>query len=204
VSPTHLLLGFSLSLILGTGIRSAQAASRPAAFEWTAPAVLAVVLMTGLGAFFLIYCSAFVRTAPAVPYLPTPIGRPEHTQAEVPPALGLASYLVTRALITAPFLYAISASRRQPRGIVTLLVAVVAWLPLAISGFRPTAVAGAAGATVAAVVVDALLVRMPGNWLRRRMPAVTAVAAALIWTGQLIRHLLNSGISPHSPFTAAR
>jgi hypothetical protein len=194
VSPTHLLLGFSLSLILGTGIRSAQAARRPAAFEWTAPAVLAIVLMTGLGAFFLIYCSAFVRAAPAVPYLPTPIGSPEHTQAEVPPALGLASYLVTTALITAPFLYAVTASRRPPRGILTLLVAVVAWLPLAMSGFRPTAVAGAAGATVAAVVVDALLVRMPANWLRRRMPAVTAVAAALIWTGQLIGIALAAGI----------
>ncbi|MFF2031330.1 hypothetical protein [Arthrobacter sp. NPDC058192] len=91
VSPTHLLLGFSLSLILGTGIRSAQAASRPAALESTAPAVLALVLILVLGAFFLIYCSAFVRAAPAVPYLPTPIGSPEHTQAEIPPALGMAS-----------------------------------------------------------------------------------------------------------------
>jgi len=194
VSPTHLLLGFSLALILGTGLRSAQAAGRPAAFEWTAPAVLAVVLMTGLGAFFLIYCSAFVRAAPAVPYLSTPLGSPEHTQVELLPALGLASYLVTTALIMAPLLYAVRAARRPPRAIVTLLVAVVAWLPLAMSGFRPTAVAGAAGATVAAVVADVLFSRLPGNRLRRLMPAVTAVAAALIWTGQLIGIALVAGI----------
>ena len=96
--------------------------------------LLSLALMTGLGAFFLIYCSAFVRTPPAVPYLQTPIGSPGHTQAELPPALGLASYLVTTALIIAPFLYTFSGARRPPFGIATILVAVVAWLPLAMSG----------------------------------------------------------------------
>jgi hypothetical protein len=150
--------------------------------------------MTGLGAFFLIYCSVFVRTPPAVPYLQTPIGSPGHTQAELPPALGLASYLVTTALIIAPFLYTLSGARRPPYGIATILVAVVAWLPLAMSGLRPAAVAGAAGATIAAVVADVLLARRPGPWLRRRLPAVTAILAALIWTGQLAGIALASSI----------
>jgi hypothetical protein len=194
VSPTHLLLGFSLFLILGTGIRSARAASRSDAFEWTPPALLAVVLMTGLGAFFLIYCSAFVRTAPAVPYIPTPIGSPGHTQADMPAAIGMASYLVTTALIIAPFLYTLSGARRPPHGIATILVAVVAWLPLAMSGLRPAAAAGAAGATIAAVVADVLLARLTGHWLGRRLPAVTAALAALIWTGQLAGIALASGI----------
>ncbi|MFF2031331.1 hypothetical protein [Arthrobacter sp. NPDC058192] len=35
---------------------------------------------------------------------------------------------------------------------------------------------------------------MPPNSLRRRLPAVTAAAAALIWTGQLIGIALASGI----------
>lgn len=194
VSPTHLLLGFSLFLILGTGVRSARARSRSAAFVWTPPALLAVALMTGLGAFFLIYCSAFVRTGPAVPYVPTPIGSPGHTQAELPAAIGMASYLVTTALISAPFLYTFSGTRRPPRGIATILVAVVAWLPLAMSGFRPAAAAGAAGATVAAVVVDVALARRAGPVTGRRLPAVSAVLAALIWTGQLAGIALVSGI----------
>ncbi|WP_427131146.1 hypothetical protein [Pseudarthrobacter sp. S9] len=194
VSPTHLLLGFSLFLILGTGIRSARAAGGAAAFEWTPPALLAAVLMTGLGGFFLIYCSAFVRAAPAVPYLPTPIGSPGHTQAEMPAVIGMASYLVTTALIVVPFVYTVSAARRPPRGIATSLVAVVAWLPLAMSGFRPAAVAGAAGATLAAVVADVLLTRLTGHWLGRRLPAVTAALVALVWTGQVAGIAFVSGI----------
>jgi hypothetical protein len=195
VSPTHLLLGFSLFLILGTGIRSARAASPSGAFPWSLPTLLAVALMTGLGAFFLIYSSAFVRTPPAVPYLQTPIGSPGHTQAEIPPALGLASYLVTTALIVAPFLFTVSSSRRPPRGIATILVGVVAWLPLAMSGLRPVAAAGAAGATLAAVTADVLIARVTGPWPVRRLAQVAAALAALIWTGQLTGIALSSGIA---------
>lgn len=193
VSPTHLLLGFSLFLILGTGIRSARA-GRGDAFEWTLPAVLSLILLSGLGAFFLIYCSAFVRVPPAIPYLPTPIGSAGHTQAEMPAALGMASYLVTTALLVVPFLYTVAGARRPPRGIVTLTIGVVAWLPLAMSGFRPAAVAGAAGATAAAVVGDVLLARRPGHGLESRLPAVTAALAALVWAGQLAGIALVAGI----------
>jgi hypothetical protein len=199
VSPTHLLLGFSLFLILGTGVRSARSRSARSrsgsmTFAWTPPALLAVALTTGLGAFFLIYCSAFVRAAPAVPYLPTEIGSPGHAQAEMPAVIGMASYLVTTALITAPFLFTFSIARRPPRGIATILVSVAAWLPLAMSGFRPAAVAGAAGATVAAVVVDVALARRAGQISGRQLPVVSAVLAGLIWTGQVIGIALVSGI----------
>jgi hypothetical protein len=62
------------------------------------------------------------------------------------------------------------------------------------SGLRPVAVAGAAGATIIAAAADLLLARRPGPWLRRRLPAVTAVLAALIWTGQLVGIALASSI----------
>ena len=55
-------------------------------------------------------------------------------------------------------------------------------------------VAGAAGATLAAVVVDVLLARRGGQLTGRRLPAVSAVLAALIWTGQMIGIALVSGI----------
>ncbi|CAH0160404.1 2-haloacrylate reductase [Arthrobacter sp. Bi83] len=70
----HLLLGFSLFLILGTAVRRARAShsaspdNHPAL---TPTALFAVVLMTGLGAFFLIYVSAVVRPGPTALFIPT-------------------------------------------------------------------------------------------------------------------------------------
>jgi hypothetical protein len=194
VSPTHLLLGFSLFLIMGTGIRSARADSGEGTFEWTPPALLGIVLMTGLGAFFLIYCSAFARTSPAALFVPTPVGSPGHTESEMPVIIGLASYLLTTALIVTPFLYVLSTVRRPTPGIVTMLVAVVAWLPVVMVGFRPTAIVGAAGGTVAAVLGDLLIMRLPTRWLSRKLPAVSAGLAALVWSGQLLALALAVGI----------
>ena len=194
VSPTHLLLGFSLFLILGTAVRSARADSRPGNFAWTPAALFTVVLLTGLGAFFLIYCSAFVRPGPTALFVPMPVGTPGRIQAEMPVVIALASYLLTTALIIAPFLFTLSASRRPVRGIVTMLVVAAAWLPVAMVGLRPFAIAGAAGATVAAIVADLLLARLPDEWLRRRLPAVTAGIAALLWTGQLVAFAVTDAI----------
>jgi hypothetical protein len=194
VSPTHLLLGFSLFLILGTAVRSARAASHGGNFAWTPAALFAVVLMTGLGAFFLIYCSAFVRPGPTALFIPTPVGTPGRLQAELPVVVSLTSYLLTTALIIAPFLFTLSTARRPARGIVTMLVAAAAWLPVAMVGLRPFAVAGAAGATAAAILADVLLARLPKVWLDRRLPSVTAGIAALLWTGQLAAFAVADGI----------
>ena len=204
VSPTHLLLGFSQFLILGTAVRSARAAGHRAPghtagghagnFAWTPAALFAVVLMTGLGAFFLIYVSAFVRAGPTAVFVPAPVGTPGRIQSELPVVITLASYLLTTALIIAPFLFTLSAARRPARGIVTLLVAAAAWLPVVMIGLRPTSIAGAAGTTVAAVVVDLLLTRIPDTWLGRRLPAVTAGIAALLWTGQLVAFAVTDAI----------
>jgi hypothetical protein len=209
VSPTHLLLGFSLFLILGTAIRSARAASHHSAshhsaghhsaghagnFAWTPAALFAVVLMTGLGAFFLIYVSAFVRPGPTAVFVPAPVDTPGRIQSELPVVITLASYLLTTALIMAPFLFTLSAAGRPARGIVTLLVAAAAWLPVVMIGLRPVSIAGAAGTTVAAVVVDLLLTRVPETWLGRRLPAVTGGIAALLWTGQLVAFAVTDAI----------
>lgn len=194
VSPTHLLLGFSLFLILGTAVRSARAARRTGTVAWTPAAMFAVVLMTGLGAFFFVYASAFVRPGPTALFVPTPVGTPGRIQAELPVVVGLVSYLLTTTLIIAPFLFTLSAARRPLRGSVTMLVVAAAWLPVVMVGVRPTAVAGAAGATLAAVVVDVLLTRMPDVWFRRRLPAVTAGIAAAVWAGQLVAYTLADGI----------
>jgi hypothetical protein len=150
--------------------------------------------MTGLGAFFLIYVSAFVRPGPTALFTPLPVGTPGRIQAELPVVITLASYLLTTALIIAPFLFTLSAASRPARGIVTMLVAAAAWLPVVMIGLRPTSIAGAAGTTVAAVVVDLLLTRVPDTWLGRLLPAVTAGIAALLWTGQLVAFAVTDAI----------
>lgn len=193
VSPTHLLLGFSLFLILGTAVRSARADNHTWNSALPPAALFAVVLLTGLGAFFLIYCSAFVRPGPTALFTPMPVGTPGRIQSEMPVVIALASYLLTTALIIAPFLFTLSA-RRPARGMVTMLVVAAAWLPVAMVGLRPFAIAGSAGATVAAVVADLLLTRLPDKWLRRRLPAVTAGIAALLWTGQLVAFAITDAI----------
>lgn len=197
VSPTHLLLGFSLFLILGTAVRSARASHSASPDDHpalTPAALFAVVLMTGLGAFFLIYVSAFVRPGPTALFVPTPFGSPGRVQSEMPVVVTLASYLLTTALIIAPFLFTLSAARRPVRGVVTLLVAAAAWLPVAMLGFHTYSISGATGATLAAVVADLLLARLPAAWLGRRLPAVTGGIAALLWTGQLVAFAVTDAI----------
>jgi hypothetical protein len=203
VSPTHLLLGFSLFLILGTAVRSSRAAVRsaqPGGLKHagnpglTPAAVVAVVLMTGLGAFFLVYCSAFVRPGPTAVFVPSPVGTPGRIQAELPVVITLASYFLTTALIVAPFLFTLSTGRRPVRGIVTLLVVAAAWLPVVMVGLHPYSISGAAGATIAAAVADVLLTRIPDAWLGSRLPAVTAGIAALVWTGQLVAFAVTDAI----------
>jgi hypothetical protein len=200
VSPTHLLLGFSQFLILGTAVRSARAAGRSGELKHAAnrslppAAIFAVVLMTGLGAFFLVYCSAFVRPGPTALFVPAPVGTPGRIQSELPVVITLTSYFLTTALIIAPFLFTLSAARRPVRGIVTLLVVAASWLPVVMVGLHPYSIAGATGATIAAVVADVLLARVPGAWLGRPLAAVTAGITALLWTGQLVAFAVTDAI----------
>ncbi|APX01215.1 hypothetical protein [Arthrobacter sp. QXT-31] len=200
VSPTHLLLGFSQFLILGTAVRSARAAGLSGELKHTGnrsltpAAIFAVVLMTGLGAFFLVYCSAFVRPGPTALFVPAPVGTPGRIQSELPVVITLTSYFLTTALIIAPFLLTLSAARRPVRGIVTLLVVAASWLPVVMVGLHPYSISGAAGATIAAVVADVLLARVPGAWLGRPLPAVTAGITVLLWTGQLVAFAVTDAI----------
>ncbi|MFA4840629.1 MAG: hypothetical protein WC580_02860 [Agrococcus sp.] len=183
VSPTHLLLGAGGLLILGTGVRSRPAGSASA--PWRAPAVLSLVLMTALVAFFQLYTSAFAATTPTMGFTPIPEGAPGHEEAQLPVVAGLAGYLVTTAVLMLPLVYALATSARAPRGIVAAVVAPVAWLSVGVVGFPAVAVGGAVGATVAAVGADLALARVTEGALRRRLPWVAAAVTAALWAGQL-------------------
>ena len=175
---------------------AAPAGSQPTTgnFAWTPAALFAVVLLTGLGAFFLIYCSAFVRPGPTALFTPMPVGTPGRIQSEMPVVVTLASYLLTTALIIAPFLFTLSAARRPARGIVTMLVAAAAWLPVAMVGLRPyrhrRSSRSHRGRRRGRPAADP----GSGHLAGRRLPAVTAGIAALLWTGQLVAFAVTDAI----------
>lgn len=75
---------------------------------------------------------------------------------------------------------------RLPRGGVTLLVSVVAWLSVAVVDFPRVAVAGALGAAAGAIVADVLIARLTARPSARPvpLPAVIAVLPLAVWTGQ--------------------
>jgi hypothetical protein len=148
--------------------------------------LLSLTATAGLAAFFLSYASAFTQTTPTTVFHSVPEGAPGHAEAELPVVAALAAYLVSSALIVVPLLIMIVSGRR-PRGAMTVLVGAIAALSVALVDFPGTAVAGAIGATVGAVVADALLswVRPESATSRVAVPGVAAVTALLVWAGQL-------------------
>ncbi|WP_346769035.1 hypothetical protein [Crystallibacter degradans] len=192
VSPTHLLLGAGGMLILGTGVRS-QRAVRPSR-PWAAPAMLSLLLVTGLAAFFLVYTSAFMFSAPLMEFVPVPEGAPGHEEAELPVIAALGGYIVTTMLLIVPILYVLASGSRIPRLTVTAVVSTVAWLSVGIASLPSAAVAGALGATVAAVLTDLALARVPVELTRRWLPVAAAGIAVFIWAGQLAGLAIAEGL----------
>lgn len=190
VSPSHLMLGAGGLLILTSGLRGQRILSRSVAVQhpgWTLPALLSLVLTTALAAFFLLYTSPFPMPAPVESFVPTPEGTPGHLEAELPVITALSGYLVSTVLITVPFLLMLRSRAGLPRGGLSLLVATVSGLSVAVLDFPAVAVAGALGATVGAALVDAALAALRIRTTDRSTALTLAAAGAafLVWSGQL-------------------
>ena len=193
ISPTHLLLGLGGLLVLGTGVRS-EGAARGGAQPWGPPAVLSLVLMTALVAFFLLYTSAFSTAAPVQEFSPTPEGSPGHEEAEQPVVTAMASYLVTTVLLVVPVARMLLTSRRFPALGVTAVVGPVAWLSVAVVDLPAAPVAGALGATLGALLTDVLLSRVEPDRAREAAPWAAAAVMGLVWGGQLAGFAIQEGI----------
>lgn len=190
VSPSHLMLGAGGLLILTSGLRAQRVLSRSDAGQpsgWTLPALLSLVLATALAAFFLLYTSPFPMPAPVEAFVPTPEGTPGHEEAELPVIAALGGYLVATVMITVPFLLMLRSRTGLPRGGVTLLVATIAGLSVAVLDFPPVAVAGAVGATLGAGAVDIGLALLRVRITDRPFlpPILAGAMATLVWSGQL-------------------
>ena len=185
ISPTHLLLGAGGILILATGMRSQGVLRSDAgSARWSAPATLSLVLSLAMVVFFLLYTSAFPDPAPVERFTPTPEGTPGHREAELPVVAALSSYLLTTVVIALPVLL-MNRAGSIPRGGVTLVVATVAILPVAVVDFPAVATAGALGAVLGAFVSEVAAQGVgarlgeAADWVR------PASMVALVWVGQL-------------------
>lgn len=180
LSPSHLVLFVGGLLILTSAVRSRWSAGDVG----SRVAVAALTLVTALVSFFLLYVSEFVANAPTDAFRRLPEGHPRHTEAELPATAGVAGFLVTTALLVVPLAW-VWRRGRTPRGLPTSLVGVTAWLSAAVLDLERTAVTGALGATVGAVLAEAVLarteVRLPAS-SPLRLPVLAVAAVTPVWT----------------------
>lgn len=178
LSPSHLVLLVGGLLILSSAVRSRWGAADTDSLV----AMGALTLVTALVAFFLLYVSEFVANAPTVDFRRLPEGHPEHTASELPATAGVGGFLLTTALLVVPMAL-VWRRGRAPRGQLVLLVAVTAWLSAAVVDLAETAVTGAAGATLGALVGEVLVAWTESRALpaHLRAPALAVAAMTPVW-----------------------
>lgn len=182
LSPSHLVLLTGGLLILTSAVRSRWRSGDTHSLV----SMTSVALVTALAAFFLLYLSEFVAAAPTDGFRSLPEGHPRHTESELPATAGIAGFLITTALLVVPLAWTWQRDR-APRGLLVLLVSTTAWLSAAVVDFESPTVAGAAGATVGAVVGEVVTagVESRGVGARVRIPLLAALVIASVWSGHV-------------------
>jgi hypothetical protein len=193
LSPSHLMLCVGSVLLLTSPARSWWRAGDGG--RRALAGMLALALGTTSVSVFLGYVSFFGYVDAVLPY-DGAIDSAGFTAA----SRGVASYLVTSAMLVVPLVLAYR--RRVAPGLATLLVAWVALFPMLTHEFpRPNA-AGAFAAIAAAVVVDVLLVRLAaartpsgrGMAARAWLPLAAALFAGAITSAHLLAVHLDAGV----------
>lgn len=192
LSPTHLMLFAGGLLILTSPLRSRwSAGQRGTADRWVATG--SVTLAAALAAFALIYTSAFTSPRAVQTVVELPENNPGHQAAELPVVTGLASYLVTTAVLAVPLLVLLR-RRSLPTGGASLITAALAGLSVTVVDFPAAATTGAAGAIIGALLADIAVARAIPTEHRWTMPATAAVVIVAVWSGQLIGLALAAGV----------
>lgn len=192
LSPSHLVLFSGGLLILTSAVRS-----RWGSGDLGSPVAMgALTLVTALVSFFLLYVSEFTAAAPTVAFRSLPEGHPRHTMSELPATAGLGGFLITTALIVVPLAWTWQRGR-TPRGLLTMLVAVTAWLGAAVVDLDRAPVLGAAGATLGALLSEPALQWVEGRGLppRLRIPVLAATAIVPVWTLHLASLAAGAGVA---------
>jgi hypothetical protein len=188
LSPSHIGLAVGSTLLLSSPLRSWWA--RGAGRDGAVAGVLSLALSTVPASIFLFYVSPFFPALALRAYHTTATGD-EYDAA----ARGLASYVVTTAVLVVPLLLA--HRRRYTFGVATAVTAVVAAFAVVPREFpHPQSIASLA-AVAGAAVVDGLLFwldRRRGIEAPLRLVYAGAVLPAVVWSAHLLALQLASGV----------
>lgn len=178
LSPPHLVLLTGVLLMTTTGWRSQRAVS-PAA---TLPELVSLTSAVAITGFFLNYLSPFRWAAPIWPY-----GRHGGDDTVL---MWIGGLLVTTVLVTVPLLWQIRDGRHRVGTLTAFVVAVGLGDSIAMSQYPEPRVlyAGVAGAALAALLAEFLLVRGASTWSgwRYGLPVAMGATAFGVWSGHLV------------------
>ena len=187
-SPSHVLLVIGGTLLLTSPARSWWADG--AAPRRAASGIVSLALGTTFSTILLGHASALLSIAPTHVY-----DYVDDSPSTVEAAFGLTKYLVSTLVIAVPVLLAYR--RRATFGTATAVVAALSLFAMTQFEFPATLSAAALGATVAAVIVDLIVVRLDavrGRNAPLRLPIAGALLGTLVWSGHLLGLHLAGGI----------
>jgi hypothetical protein len=189
LSPSHLLLVVAGTLLVTSPLRAWWATGTTNRRAGTGIAALA--LGSIFGVLLLGHSTAFKSTAPTEAY-DFVTGSQSHFEA----SYGSARYLATTAILLVPVLLAYR--RRAVLGTATAVVGAIFLFNLVTTEFPGTLTAVALGATVGALIVDLLAVRIDavrGPAAPLRLPIIGALFGALFTAGHLLGLAVTDGIA---------
>jgi hypothetical protein len=178
-SPTHFGVSVGGALLLTSPVRSWWATGSGPRRQVSGLASLALGTVYGT---VLVSSALVLMAAPATHHYDHVRLSPSYLDA----AYGLAQYLMSTVLLAIPVL--LVHRRRAVFGTATAVLAVVSLFSLAEIEFPRVETAAAIGATVGAVLADAVLLRLDavrGRDAPLRLPAAGAAFAALVWSGHI-------------------
>jgi hypothetical protein len=185
LSPTHLLLFVTGALLLSGPIRAFHRRSAPASKLQRVPPTMALLGITAIAAFALIFLSGFITEAPTFAVGQAPEGTEADIMADGVAQEGLASYLITSLVLVVPLTYLIRSRLILP-GIATVLVTWLALLANVVEDFQIADVVIAA--LIAGALTDVLLLALQrlGRSPRAQELVLAAVLPLLLWSAQLL------------------
>lgn len=188
LSPTHLLLVVAGTLLVTSPLRSWWASGTTRSRALTGLASLA--LGSIFGVLLLSHTTAFRSTAATRPY-DYVTGSPSHIEA----SYGSARYLATTLILLIPVLLVLR--HRAVLGTATAVLGAIFLFQLAQFNFPTTLTLAGIGATLGALAVDVLAVRLDairGPDAPLRLPIVGALFGTLVWSGHLLGLAVGDGL----------
>jgi len=189
LSPSHLLLSVSGTLLVTSPLRAWWAAGTTSRRAGTGIAALA--LGSTFGVLLLSHSTAFKSTTPTQAY-DFVTGSQSHLAA----SYASARYLVTTVILLVPVLLVYR--RRSVLGTATAVVGAIFLFNLVTAEFPATLTAVALGATAGAFAVDLIAVRLDairGPAAALRLPIIGGLFGALFTAGHLLGLAVTDGIA---------